>query len=105
MIQHQQVEKRQHGVFGVIGDLSFESVPLVEKEGFAAISLCKKSDGNLVFDLSGLGHCSSAALALLLSWLRKAHELEVALTFRAVPEQLQALINSAQLGDILPLSK
>ncbi len=104
MMQHQQVEKRQHGVFGVIGDLSFHNVCLVEMEGFAALELSKKSDSQVVFDLSGLGHCSSAALALLLSWQRKAQHWGVSISFRGVPSQLQALIDSAQLGDVLPLT-
>lgn len=97
---HQQIEKHQHGVFGVIGELSFDSVVHVEQEGFEALG---KADTQVVFDLSGVTQCSSAALALLLSWLRKAQALDVDLRFKSPPEQLVSLINSAQLNELIPL--
>jgi len=96
----QQIEKREAGVFGVLGDLSFESVIWVEKEGLDVI---KQTDGQMTFDLSSVGHCSSASLALLLSWTRAARTLDKPLKYTGIPPLLARQIQSAHLQSILPI--
>ena len=97
-MRNQQIEKRKQGVYGVIGDLTFDSVVEVEIEGFEAI---KESQEQLVLNLSEVKACSSAALALLLSWLRFAQKQEKKLKFEDTPPILLALIKGAELQVIL----
>lgn len=95
---NQQIEKRKTGEYGVIGDLTFDSVVAVEQEGFDAIS---ESDGQLELNLAEVKRCSSAALALLLSLKRQAQKQEKALQFKDTPPVLLALIKGAELQAIL----
>ena len=97
-MRNQQIEKRKVGEYGVIGDLTFDSVIEVEKEGFDAIA---ESDGQLVLNLAEVKSCSSAALALLLSWLRYAQKQDKRLQFKDTPPILLALIKGAELQVIL----
>lgn len=97
-MRNQQIEKRKQGVYGVIGDLTFDSVVEVEIEGFEAI---KESQEQLVLNLAEVKACSSAALALLLSWLRYAQKHEKKLQFEDTPPILLALIKGAELQAIL----
>ncbi len=97
-MRNQQIEKRKIGEYGVIGDLTFDSVVAVEKEGFDAIG---ESDGQLELNLAEVKLCSSAALALLLSWKRLAQKQEKVLQFKDIPPVLLALIEGAELQAIL----
>ena len=97
----QQIEKHKSGAYGVIGDLTFESVVHVEQEGLLIISGYKN---DVVFDLSAVKQCSSAALALLLSWVRAAHTKEIGITFTAPPTQLRLMVENAQLQEVINLT-
>lgn len=97
-MRHQQVEKKQTGLYGVVGELSFESVGLVEKEGWQAI---EEVEENITMDLSAVTTCSSAALALLLSWQRHAQKHSKNLVFSQLPQQLRVLIQGAHVDELL----
>jgi len=94
----QQIERRQLGVYGVIGDLTFDSVVHVEQEG---LEIIVSSQQTLTFDLSQVGRCSSAALALLLSWVRAAIAQGVDICFQKPPQQLLTMVHNANLQDII----
>lgn len=96
----QQIEKYKSGAYGVIGDLTFESVVDVEQEGLIII------DGythDVVFDLSAVKQCSSAALALLLSWVRAARTKQIGIAFSSIPDQLSLMVKNAQLQEVITL--
>lgn len=97
----QQLEQHQNGVYGVIGDLTFDTVVHVEQEGLHAINA---SSDVLVFDLSAVQSCSSAALALLLSWVRASQAKGLDIRFKAPPEQLHDMITNAHLETAIELS-
>ena len=61
-------------------------------------------DGNLglIFDLSGVTRVDSAALALLLAWLRRAKALDARVELRAMPESLLALARLYGVDVLLP---
>ncbi len=94
----QQIEERKPDLFGVVGDISFESVVDVEKEGFAVIA---GAGAEITLDLSHVQLCSSAAMALLLSWVRNATALKKKLIFVGVPTRLLAMIEGAQLQSLI----
>lgn len=98
MMKHQQVEKRKEGLYGIIGTLGFDCVVLVEKEGLQAIT---ESPEAVVFDFSQVQCCSSATLALLLSWFRYAKRLGKPLSFESLPKKVLMMLESAGLKQAL----
>ena len=98
----QQIEQRKTDHYGVVGDLTFETVVTIEKEGFAVID---EGGKNITLDLSHVQLCSSAAVALLLSWLRYAKKRQKVLLFSGVPASLMAMIQSAELESIISVQK
>ena len=97
----QQIEKHKTGFYGVIGDLTFESVVHIEQEGLQAI---RDGSPDVVFDLSAVQKCSSAALVLLLSWVRASQIVGVSVSFKAPPPPLQVMVANANLQDIITTS-
>ncbi len=96
----QQIEQLSVDRYGVVGDLSFDSVVDVEKEGFAVIN---EGGKQVTLDLSQVQACSSAAMALLLSWLRYASKQQKNLIFSGVPASLRAMIKGAQLDNLFTM--
>ncbi len=96
----QQIEQLSVDRYGVVGDLSFDSVVDVEKEGFAVIN---EGGKQVTLDLSQVQACSSAAMALLLSWLRYASKQQKSLIFSGLPTSLTAMIKGAQLDSLFTI--
>ena len=80
------------------GELSFSSVNEVLKQADVLIS-----KENL--DLSGVTHCDSAGLALLLELQRRAQAAGRSLKLVGANDQLQQLVRSYALNDILAVAK
>jgi ABC-type transporter Mla MlaB component len=99
-VRKQQIEQRSVDCYGVIGDLSFDTVVQVEKEGFAIIT---EGGEQVTLDLSQVQACSSAAMALLLSWLRYASKQQKSLIFSGVPVSLITMIEGAQLDSLFTI--
>lgn len=52
-------------------------------------------------DLAGVSRVDSAALALLLEWLRQSEQDGRRLRFRAIPERLQSIAKLTGVADML----
>ncbi len=96
----QQIEQLGVDSYGVVGDLSFDSVVEVEQEGFTVIN---EGGKQVSLDLSQVQACSSAAMALLLSWLRYASKQQKSLVFSGMPASLRAMIKGAQLDSLFTI--
>lgn len=59
--------------------------------------------GALVVDLSRVEAVDSAAVSLLLSWLRRAQRSNVALCFSHLPENLLSLARLYDVAEMLPI--
>ena len=66
-------------------------------------SLPPDSDGALVIDLAQVEAGDSAAVSLLLSWLRRAQREQLALSFANVPDNLMSLARLYGVAELLPL--
>jgi phospholipid transport system transporter-binding protein len=89
--------------FRVDGDLTFESVPALWREGpahFAGIAA-----DTLTVDLTAVRRVDSGGLALLVSWVRWARRHGVQVRFRRPPESLLALARAAGLSPLLGLGE
>ncbi|MDR1853943.1 MAG: STAS domain-containing protein [Azoarcus sp.] len=60
--------------------------------------------GDCVLDLGGVSEVDSSALALLLSWLRRARASGVKLELRALPAPLLALARLYGVDALLPIA-
>ncbi|MDR1423266.1 MAG: STAS domain-containing protein [Azoarcus sp.] len=59
--------------------------------------------GDFTIDLGGLTQTDSAALALLLAWLRRAKARGSRVKLRALPESLHALASLYGIDALLPI--
>ena len=59
----------------------------------------------LEIDLEQVEEVDSAAVSLLLSWLRRAQRNNVTLCFSHVPDNLLSLANLYGVAELLPLSR
>lgn len=75
------------GSIALAGALIFDTVP----EALARSLALLPASGDLRFDLGGVTHADSAALALIVEWRRTAERRGVALELRSPPPQLRAL--------------
>ena len=82
----------------VSGPLLFQTVAEARLLGLRLLSERQR----LVFDLSGVVQSDSAALALLVEWMREAHRRGTGVRFENVPSQLQAIARASQVDHFLP---
>jgi phospholipid transport system transporter-binding protein len=87
-------------VFALQGELSFETVPgvLVESDKYA-----ERADlpERLTIDFSQVTAVDSAAVALLLEWLRRAQQRGKTLTFVNLPANLLALARLYGVAELI----
>lgn len=81
----------------VSGRLTMETVAALYDAG-----LQPDGDGALVIDLAQVEAVDSAAISLLLSWLRRAQQQRVALSFSNMPENLLSLARLYDVAELLP---
>jgi phospholipid transport system transporter-binding protein len=86
------------GRFTLTGDLNFQTVPLVWQQGKDLLNDCQSVE----VDLSGVAHCNSAGLALLIEWLRIARANNQSIVFRHLPTQMQNIARVCGVDNKLP---
>ncbi len=82
----------------VSGSLLFQTVAEARMLGMRLLSERER----LVLDLSGVVQSDSAALALLIEWMREARRRGTGVHFENVPSQLQAIARASQVDQFLP---
>lgn len=91
------------GCFALTGTINKDTVPELVDSGWA--SLASQSTGSLVVGLSEVRQADSSALAMLLSWVRRARQDGKTLTFDQIPEELMALARVCSMDELLPLAE
>jgi anti-anti-sigma factor len=92
------LESNRH-TFEVDGELSFDTVPELNRRGYVFI----KKELNPVFDLDKVAFSDNSGVALLVSWARYAKSVDKKITFVNVPKQLLSLIEASGLREMLPI--
>lgn len=92
------VELLGEGRIAVRGPLRFATVPGVWR---AARALATDSP-RLTIDLAGVTEADSAALALLVEWMREARQRGAQVHFAGIPRQLEAIARVSGLEGLLP---
>ena len=86
----------------VSGDLNFTSVLGLRYQGELLIA---EAPGSLSVDFSGVNSSGSAAVSLMMCWLRTARAQGKTVRFTGVPELLQRIIAVSGLAEhLLPVS-
>jgi phospholipid transport system transporter-binding protein len=75
------------GVFVIDGDLTFASIDKKTVKSFDFL----KSTKQVTIDLSQVACTDSAGLALMIEWIKYAHQHKTQLRFKNIPEQLRNL--------------
>ena len=91
--------QREGDCLRVSGRLTMDSIGASFAEAMQPIE-----GKNWTIDLAQVEAADSAAVSMLLSWLRNAQRHEAKLTFVNVPENLRSLAALYGVADVLPLS-
>lgn len=83
----------------VSGELDMADVPTRLRNSTEWFSAGQET----VIDLGGVLRADSAGVALLLEWVRDAHDANASLTFVNAPAQMRAIIDFCALNDVIPL--
>lgn len=95
-----KIEMTGDGTVQVSGELTFNTVTALKEQ---AEKLFTGKAGDLSIDLGGVNRADSAGLALLIEWLRWAHEHGVALHLHRMPEQMRTIAAASDLEPVLTL--
>lgn len=71
----------------VSGDINFVSAASLWNDSLPLLSKAKE----LIFDFSGVTHANSAALALLIEWIKYAKQTNKSISFIKLPDQLRSI--------------
>ena len=82
-----KVNASEKGQIKIEGILDFNTVNSVKKQTIGLFN----ASSEIQFDLSAVSQANSAALALLLEWLKIAQKNQVSLSFSNFPEHLRQL--------------
>jgi len=85
-------------VYRIIGELNMSTVPQLLKDMSVLFSVNGESR---IIDLAEVSRSDSAGLALLLEWQRVAEQQDIQLSFRNLPEQMQAIIQVSGLEKLI----
>lgn len=91
--------QREGDCLRVSGRLTMDSIGALFAEAMQPIE-----GKNWTINLAQVEAADSAAVSMLLSWLRNAQQHEAKLTFVNVPENLRSLADLYGVADALPLS-
>lgn len=94
------LERLETGMFAVRGEMDFSSVESLWRQADEQF----QGPAALQIDLGGVSRADSAGVALLVEWLCQAKERGQQLRFVNIPAQMTAIINVADLDELLPLS-
>ena len=87
--------------YAVEGELTMQTVPEVARDSAAMI---KNMHGEVTINLAQVSRADSAALVLLVDWIRSAEQNSVSLQFEALPKQLIQIAKVSELHQILPIN-
>jgi len=90
------------GRLAVSGEVDFAGAAAMAEAGSQWLAE-QPAGSEVVFDLQGVGRVSSAALSVLLEWMRQARDAEVTVSAVYLSASLRRLTRVAELDTLLPL--
>jgi phospholipid transport system transporter-binding protein len=95
-----KLQKVADGQYEVQGELTMYSVPSLARD---ARTMLSRLQGNIRISFSGVERVDSAGLALMIDWMRVAHDGQFTVLFEHLPKQLQRIAKVSELQDLLPI--
>jgi phospholipid transport system transporter-binding protein len=86
------------GRFALAGELGYGTVTRLLAAGEQAFAPHR----SVVVDMAGVTRCDSAAVALLLEWVRGARARGATLAFRNLPGSIHAIASISDVEQLLP---
>jgi phospholipid transport system transporter-binding protein len=86
------------GRFALAGELGFDTVTRLLAAGTKAFA----PHPAIELDMKGVTRCDSAAVALLLEWVRLTEARGATIAFRDLPASIHAIASISQVEDLLP---
>lgn len=87
-------------LFSLSGELRFDNVVALKQQGE---QLLANAGQDCEVDLAGVTRAGSAAVSLLLSWLRYASAANISLVFSHLPADLLGVAQVSGIDKILPV--
>ena len=84
--------------FALSGELGFDTVSRLLEAGDAAFAPHRAVE----LDMSGVTRCDSAAVALLLEWVRRVEARGGRIAFRDLPPSIHAIASISDVEGLLP---
>jgi phospholipid transport system transporter-binding protein len=88
------LESLSANLANVSGDMLASTMVALIEPGHEMI---RSSGGEWCLDMSNVDRVSSAAVALLLDWMRTARQHDIHMTIRSVPERLMPILQVSDL--------
>jgi phospholipid transport system transporter-binding protein len=88
------------GRYRLSGSLTVDSVPALLEASTGMLGA-----GPAEIDCAGIEHADSAAVALMLEWLRQAEAAGGQVVFRDMPERVRAIVELSDLEDVIPIAR
>lgn len=95
-----QLQQTAPGHYTVRGELTFATVPQLWLDSRPQVL---QAPGSLTIDLSGVSRADSAALSLLVEWVRLCTSRGLSLTFQHLPAHLATMARTYNLEPLLPI--
>lgn len=96
-MQSQATITLDHNCLLISGEINFTTAAALWMKSLPLLAQCK----NLLFDFSKVTSINSAALALLLEWIKYAKKVSKPIAFRNVSLQLQSIATVAGICSLL----
>ncbi|MCX4025718.1 STAS domain-containing protein [Endozoicomonas sp. SM1973] len=90
------------GQLKLVGRVTFGAAVNIEQQGR---ELLIKQTGSCTVDLAEVEEAGSAALSVLLSWMRQSHHLSISLSIVNMPIDLYDLARVSGLDAVLPIQQ
>ncbi len=87
--------------FNLSGDVEFDEVGELKKQGLAAVANAGSDQREVSVDLAGLSQSNSVTVALMLAWLREGKARGVAVNFTSVPPAIGKILEFSGLNSLV----
>lgn len=94
------IQVNSAGHFLVIGALNFDTVPQLNLRGRQLVSASPIP----IFDLRSVTRSDNSGLALIISWIRYAKQINKSIRFLNIPQQLLAIAEISGLLKSIPIN-
>lgn len=90
----------ENGYLCVSGQINFKTVMDIWNQSLPLLAKCKE----LNFDFSRVAETDSAALALLIEWMKYAKQCRQPIAFHQLPSQLKSIARVASVAALLQIT-